>query len=53
MNIEAKPEVVLAILKERGNSDPFIREIIRGAILEAALLEHEETDPDSKTEDAG
>lgn len=33
------PEIVVAILEERGRTDPFIREIIRGAILEAALIE--------------
>ncbi len=37
--IRANPEVVLAVLRERGNSDPFIREIVRAAILEAALIE--------------
>ena len=35
----ANPELVVTILQERGNSDPFIREIIRSAMLEAALLE--------------
>ena len=47
---KANPELVLAILQERGNNDPFIREIIRAAILEAALMEatqdSEETDDD-------
>ena len=37
--IHADPERVLAILQQRGNKDPFIREIIRSAILEAALWE--------------
>lgn len=47
--IQANPEVVVAILQERGTTDPFIREIVRGAILEAALIEKEANDEEAET----
>ena len=45
-DIQANPEIVIAILRERGNTDPFIREIVRSAILEAAYVEATQTEPD-------
>ena len=44
-DITANPEVVVAILRERGNHDPYIREVIRAAILEAALFEARQEAP--------
>lgn len=46
-DIQANPEIVLAILRERGNTDPYIREIVRSAILEAALVERDQEEPDA------
>jgi hypothetical protein len=40
--IKANPEVVLGILQLRAQADPFIRELLRGAILEAHILSLEE-----------
>lgn len=35
----ANPEMVLQILQKRAQEDSFIREVLRGAVLEAALIE--------------
>ena len=44
---KANPEIVLAILQTRAADDPFIREVLRGAILEAALMEATTEEPDA------
>ena len=43
---KANPEIVLAILQTRADDDPFIREVVRGAILEAALMETQQQSED-------
>ena len=51
MEYKANPEVVLAILEMRGRDDPFIREVVRAAVLEAALIEattEEQVDDDDE-----
>ena len=48
----ANPEAVLAILQERAKDDSYIREVVRGAILEAALMEATREEPDHAGDDA-
>lgn len=43
-DIRGNPEIVVAVLQERGNTDPYIREIIRSAILEAVLIERDQAE---------
>jgi len=47
-DFSANPETVLAILQERTKTDPYIRELVRGAILEAALLDATREEPDEE-----
>lgn len=42
--IRANPEIVIGVLQERATTDPYIREIIRSAILEAVLIERDKQD---------
>lgn len=49
-DIKANPELVVAILQQRAHDDPFIREVVRGAILEAALMEATTEDTDDPGE---
>ena len=50
--IKAPAEVVLGILELRAQSDPFIRELLRGAILEAHIISLEE-DTEIKANEEG
>lgn len=38
MDYEYDTRVVVAILEERSKDDPMLREVLRGAVLEAALI---------------
>ena len=52
MEYSANPEVVLTILQARAKEEPYLREVIRGAILEAVLLQNQTPETDGEEDDA-